>query len=139
METLKVGYSKTWGWGIMIAGFVLFLMNFYLFTISSRASMTQMALCLFLSFSGALYLSRSYFELKRNELIVYALIGPMKRRYSFSNINEFVFEGDKLYHIRDGKRKRVWVGKLMSDKEAWREFETRIRRADFGGELHDLD
>lgn len=138
MEPVRVGYSRVWGWGLMIAGAAIFSMHLYLISLTGKIQMLSLVVNIFLVFSGALYLIRPYFELQQDRIVVYALIGPVRKQYVFRSMSDIVFEGDKTYLVSEGKRRRIWIGRLMSDKEQWKIFEMTVRNSDLTGELHDI-
>ena len=46
---------------------------------------------------GALYLSRPFAEVKAKEVVVYALIGPVRKTFPFTSISELRVADGKLY------------------------------------------
>lgn len=137
MENIRVGYSKTWAWGLILAGIVIFLMHVYLITLTGRFQFIPLLVNVFLIFSGAMYFFRPYFELRESSIVVFAPIGPLKKSYTFQSLSDIVFEGDKVYIVSGERKTKVRVGKTMSDKNDWKNFEMKIRSSDLMRELHD--
>jgi len=87
--------------------------------------------------SGLLYMRNPYFDVYPDHVLVHALIGPVKKKYPFKQLSDFIVEGEKIYILFNGKKKRVWIGKMMADKEKWSQFLLLIRASDPSGELHE--
>jgi hypothetical protein len=134
---LKVGYSKAWANGLILSGMVLLVLYFYLFSLTGTFKPMPMVALSFLVVSGMMYRSKIYFELYTDRIVVLALIGPARKTYEFASMSDIMFEGERLYIVGGPKRKRIWVGKLMADKQQWAAFVSTIRSSQAGGELHD--
>ena len=75
---------------------------------------------------AALYLTRPYFIVEKNQIAVAALIGPLTRTYFFQSPDDVKVDGSNLY-VRDATLwKRVPVRRFMSNPADWKALENRF-------------
>lgn len=127
-SVLRVRYSRMWGAALLISGLLLLGMYITLWVLKGKTALWPYPLCFFIAGSGLAYMFTPYFLLRKNSIVVYSLFGLVKTHYHFDHLSDLVFEGDNLFLTGRRKRKRVWVGRLMSNKSDWWIFEQEIRR-----------
>jgi hypothetical protein len=126
---LRVRYSRMWGAALLISGLLLLAMYVTLWIMKGSTSWWPFPLCFFIAGSGLAYMYTPYFLLRKKSIVVYSLFGLVKTYYHFEHLRDLVFEGDNIFLTGGKKRKRVWVGRLMSNKEDWWIFEQEIRKS----------
>lgn len=134
---LEVRYSRTWGRTLFLVGIVLLVLYGILFFRTGLLKPFHLAGVVMLVVSGLLYMRNPYFDVYPDHILVHALIGPVKKKYPFNQLSDFIVEGEKIYILSNGKKKRVWIGKMMADKEKWSQFLLLIRASDPSGEVHE--
>jgi hypothetical protein len=121
MPIIKVGFSRVWGGLLLGLGCVCLLLalvagaNLIGPMISGAVSIV----------AGLSMLSRTYFELGGGVLVIHAMIGPATKRYPYSSLADFRFEGNKLFL---GAQK-IGVAKSQADARDWLAFVEHLRRA----------
>ena len=138
METgIKVGFRKSWGIFLLVAGLLLLTANIYLAVLSGFIRMGNTIASLFLVVSGVLYLNQTYFIVKNGQFRFFSLLGFSVRTYQLDDQTEIVRENGKFYLINDGKRKRLRVAPQFADPKDWARFESFLRTRTPAEELHD--
>lgn len=136
---MKVYYNKAWGIFFVIMSLIILVLHLYLINLTGRTQPLNMLSAILILVVGILYLNRPYFELTSTEIQLYAPLGYVVRRYNFTSYSDLDWDGKKLYLIQDGKRKRIRVSAMMSNKAQWQQFLQAIQGDDLIKELHDVD
>lgn len=134
---MKVYYSKGWALTFVIAGVVLLTLNLILINLTHQLEPYRLVPIALISVIGILYFFQPYFELQEKSLITFSLFGIVSKRFSFEDISELTFEGNKLYRSQNGKLKRIRISKFICDKSQWEKFVLMVEGAEPGGELHE--
>jgi hypothetical protein len=83
---------------------------------------------LLITLIGYMYLTRPYFTVEKDAVIVPALMGTRERVSRFQTPDEVRLDGNKLMVRDNGNWKRVPVYRWMSDPAGWKALEDRLAR-----------
>lgn len=86
---------------------------------------------------GLLYLFRTYFELREKEIVTFSLLGFVAWRYKFDHVSDLSFDGNRLFYLKKGKKKRIRISGFVCNKEDWRKFKLMVEKGEPGSELHE--
>jgi hypothetical protein len=117
---MRVGYKKAWGVALMVMAGVLMM----LLVLSGAFARQDMSLfgpglaAIASLITGIGYLTRTYFEVAADRVILFALIGPLRREYSYSSRADLRIEGGKLFVAG----KKVPISRGQADAEGWERF-----------------
>lgn len=134
---MKVYYSKGWAITFMAAGSILIALNYILFNLTGKMEAVGILPGFMVIGVGILYLFRPYFELQEKSLVTFSLLGFVAWRYSFIEISDLVFEGNKLYRNKNGKLKRIRISRFVCNKEQWERFKSIIEGIEPGFHLQE--
>lgn len=115
---MTIRYNRVLAYAFMVLGGWLLLL---------RSFNTSLVIGFVLLLLAALYLTRpSYFTIEKNQVVVSAMVGPVKRTFFFRTAEDVKVEGGRLF-VRDGERwKRVPVYRWMSDAADWKAMESKL-------------
>ncbi len=99
---MKIGYNKAIGIFMFIPSFISCCLVAVLTQSDQGVPSTAVGLFWAGIVLGILYLTRPYFEVTENELVIKALVGPLAKRIPFSSPKDFSVEGSRIYIIQDG-------------------------------------
>src|SRR5262249_54774682 len=117
---MRVGYKKAWGVALIVMSGVLMM----LLVVSGALARQDMSLfgpglaALASLIPGIGYLTRTYFEVGPDRVLLFALIGPLRREYPYSSPSELRIEGGKLF-VRG---KKIPVSRGQADAADWQRF-----------------
>ena len=117
---MKIGYNKAIG----IILILLALFNCCLGVILMQAEDGSMPAGVISGFAaalvfGILFLTRKYFEVEGNTLVVKALIGPLVKNYKFNSASDFTVLGTKISLSTNDAPKPIVLASWMADKRDW--------------------
>lgn len=127
---MKVHYKQSMGIIMIVSGIVIFLLNMYLLTLSSRMPI-QLFLGILFIIMGAFYLKRPMFELRQHEIVLFNAFGMIVKRYTFDSSEDLVVVDNKVYIEKDGNRKRVRLSSFSANKTEWDQFIGMIKKGTF--------
>jgi len=78
---------------------------------------------------GILFLTRTYFVLNEDGLVLNAILGPAKTTYKFQSLKELEVENKQVYLNQDGKRRKLNMAAWLADKNDWQAFVQKIKDA----------
>jgi len=134
---MKVYFNPAWGIFFIAMGVVLLFLNLVLLNLGAGRGL-QLVFSLFISLIGILYMTRPYFELRANELVMFNLFGMELKNYPFQSLKDFQTIDNKIYLNTNGKSKRIRLSKTMAKKADWEKFIQTIRNDDLTSELHNI-
>ncbi|WP_216714191.1 hypothetical protein [Taishania pollutisoli] len=127
---MKVHYKQSMGIMMIISGIIIFGLNMYLMTISSRMPI-QLFLGIFFIIIGAFYFKRPMFELRENEIVLFNAFGMVVKRYPFNSMEELIIVDNKIYIENGSSRKRVRLSSFSANKSEWDQFIALIKKRSF--------
>lgn len=105
---MRVGYSRAWAASFLILGGITLALNLF---VANAIGMASGAIC---TVVGVGYLLKPYFLIDSGQLVVPAVLGPLKKVYPFP-------PGGLV--ARDGAlflgEKKLGVRRWLADKQAW--------------------
>lgn len=134
---MKVYYSRGWAITFIVVGSILIALNYILFNLTGKMEAVRIVPGFMVIGVGILYLFRPYFELQEESLVTFSLLGFIAWRYSFDEISDLVFEGNKLYRNKNGRLKRIRISKFVCNKEQWERFRNKVEGMEPGFHLHE--
>jgi hypothetical protein len=75
-----------------------------------------------------LMLTRSYFMVEDNQIVLYALAGPAQRTYPITSSADVKIEGNSIFVRKDNGWQRVTVARWLVNREDWAALEARFKR-----------
>ncbi len=113
---MRVGYNKTIAGLILVLGAGCLLLGLAAASTSSGVGrigpIFAGAACLL---NGLLMMSRPMFSLESDRVVLYALLGPLKREYRFASRRDVTIRNNRLYV----GEKKLAVGKGRCDAGDW--------------------
>lgn len=134
---MKVYYNQAWGIFFVVFGVILVGLNLMLLNMGAGRGF-QVFFCLFITFIGIMYLTKPYFELRLNEIVLFNLFGMEIKRYAFNNISQLQVLDGKIYLNMDGNSKKLRLSKYMSRQTDWDSFIRAINGGDLTSEIHNI-
>ena len=134
---MKIYYKQGWGIFFIVFGLILTGLNLMLLNMGAGRGF-QVVFCLFLTFIGVMYLSKPYFELRSNEIVLFNLFGMELKRYAFTDLNQLQVLDGKVYLNTEGQSKKLRLSKFMSRTADWEAFIHTITGGDLTNELHNI-
>ncbi|MBI9050850.1 MAG: hypothetical protein JEZ00_15625 [Anaerolineaceae bacterium] len=122
---MKIRYKKSMGIIFIVVGIMLSCIYFAMALNENNGSMLLTTGFLLILF-GVLTLTRIYFEITENVLIIYAILGPGKTSYTFASPDEFEIEDNKVFLNQNGKRSKLPISAWMVEKQDWQLFIEKI-------------
>lgn len=135
---MKIYYKQFWGVMFIVMGAALLFLNLMLLNLGSIRIM-QLALSFFIAIIGILYLTRPYFELRTNEIVLFNLFGMELKTYRFDSLQQIQVLDGKIYINNENESRKVRLNRSMARTEDWEKFIRTIRDNDLTGELHNLN
>jgi hypothetical protein len=96
---------------------------FLLGTVS--ATIVPGVICLLIGYS---YLTKPYFTIDQREIILPALLGPLKRTYPYKTDHDIKFEGNAIFVSQGEGWKKVPIVRYLVDNQDWAALEARFKR-----------
>ena len=121
---MKIGYNKIVAFVFIALGAVNVVLGGWLLLLG-RFGLSIVIGALLLGLA-ALYLTRPYFTVEKNQIAVSALLGPLTRTYYFGTPGDVKIEGGRLFVRDDTRWKRVPVQRWMSDPADWNVMESKF-------------
>ncbi len=122
---MKVRYKKSIGVVNIVFGIILACLYFVLALNGKSSSLLLTGGFLEIMF-GILLLTRTYFLVNENSLILYAILGPAKTTYQFQTLDDIKVENNKVTILKDGKRQPIPISAWMADRSDWIAFLQKI-------------
>lgn len=121
---MKIGYNKLLTFLFMGGGAINVVLGGWLLLLGRFGF--SIVIGILLLGLAALYLTRPYFTIEKNQIAVGALVGPLTRTYFFTVPEDVKVDGGKLYVRDDTRWKRVPVQRWMSDPADWNAMESKL-------------
>lgn len=125
---MKIRYSKSVGIIYILAG-VLFSCVYLLISLMEGNGSMLLTVGFIGIMFGILFLTRTYFVLNEDSLVLNAILGPAKTTYKFQSLKELEVENKQIYLNQDGKRKKLSISAGLADKNDWQAFLQKIKDA----------
>ena len=125
---MKIRYSKSVGIIYILTG-VLFGCVYLLISLAEGNGSMLLTVGFIGIMFGILFLTRTYFVLNEDSLVLSAILGPAKTTYKFSSLKELEVENKQIYLNQDGKRKKLSISAGLADKNDWQAFLQKIKNA----------
>jgi hypothetical protein len=123
---MKIRYKKAMGVIYIITG-VVFACIYFLITLNGGKGSSLLTVGFVAIFFGILFLTRTYFVLNDDSLILYAILGPATTTYKFASVNELeIDKQNKVYITQDGKRQFIYISAWMIEKSDWQAFVQKV-------------
>lgn len=114
---------------------VLALINFGLagiLTLMRGSFQFGMVLGLMLAVLGYLMLQRPYFTIDPQQVMIPAMIGPIKRTFEFASPTDIKIEKNALFVNRNGNWRNIGVRRWLAHKDDWYNLEAYVQRMNSG-------
>ncbi len=125
---MKIRYSKSVGIIYILSGF-LFSCVYLLISLAGGKGSTPLIVGFIGILFGILFLTRTYFVVNDDSLVLNALIGPVKTTYKFGSFKELEVVNKQVYLNQDGKRRKLNMAAWLADKNDWQAFVQKIKDA----------
>lgn len=125
---MKIRYSKSVGIIYILSG-VLFSCVYLLVSVSGGKGSTPLVVGFIGIMFGILFLTRTYFVVNEDGLVLNAILGSAKTTYKFQSLKELEVENKQIYLNQDGKRKKLSISAGLADKNDWQAFLQKIKDA----------
>lgn len=125
---MKIRYSKSVGIIYILAG-VLFSCVYLLISLTEGNGSMLLTVGFIGIMFGILFLTRTYFVLNEDGLVLNAILGPAKTTYKFQSLKELEVENKQVYLNQDGKRRKLSISAGLADKNDWQAFLQKIKDA----------
>lgn len=126
---MKVRYNKALAIINILLGVILACLYLILAIVGKRETSPLILGVLGILF-GILLVSRPYFVLADDMIILYALLGPAKTVYPFKSLKDIEIQGKKvLISQEDASPRAVPLARWMADKKDWQAFLEKVNAA----------
>lgn len=125
---MKIRYSKSVGIIYILSGFLFSCVYLLISLAEGNGSMLLTVGFIGILF-GILFLTRTYFVLNEDGLVLNAILGPAKTTYKFQSLKELEVENKQVYLNQDGKRRKLSMAAWLADKNDWQAFVQKIKDA----------
>ncbi len=121
---MSVRYNRLLGIAFLILGGINLLMGGWLNMLEGRIN-GSLVLGAVLFFLAILYLTRVYFTVAPDAIVMSAMIGPLKRTFPYTTLK---MVDKKIFAEHNGETKRIPVNRWMSHRADWEAFLGRVVR-----------
>lgn len=120
-QSLTVGYNKVVGVLTLMGGAINLILSAWVFLLGgfSAAIVTGIIITLV----GILYLTRPYFTIEPNRLVLYNLLGMPVKQYTIELYSTVSIENNQLYINTNDNQTKVKVTKWLADGEDWQKLQ----------------
>jgi hypothetical protein len=124
---MNIRYNRIFGVIILALGAINAFLAIWLLLLGTvSAAIVPGVICLFIGYS---YLTRSYFTIDQHEIVLPALLGPLKRTYPYKTDNDIKIEGNSLFVSQGEGWKKVPIARFLVNNEDWDALERRFKRS----------
>lgn len=125
---MRIRYRKTVGVIYILLGILFAYMYFAIALSGQKVCMALVAAFITILF-GILFLTRTYFVLNEDSLVLYAILGPAKTVYKIQSLKDIEIENSTIFCTQDGKRKKIPITVWMVEKKDWQAFVQKVNEA----------
>ncbi|MBL8080576.1 MAG: hypothetical protein JNM55_21575 [Anaerolineales bacterium] len=125
---MKIRYSKSVGIIYILTG-VLFSCVYLLISLADGKGSMLLTVGFIGIMFGILFLTRTYFVLNEDGLVLSAILGSAKTTYKFQSLKELEVDNKQVYLNQDGKRRKLSISAGLADKNDWQAFLQKIKDA----------
>jgi hypothetical protein len=123
---MAIRYNKIWGIILIALGginaiFVVMLLAAGRFSITAITA----AIVLLVGFG---FLTQTYLTVTQNQIILHALLGPLKRVYPYKSDDDVKIERNALFVRKNDRWDKVPLSRFLVNNEDWAALEARFRR-----------
>lgn len=122
---MKIRYKKSIGIISIVLG-VLFGCLYFVLALFGESTVILTTLGFLGILFGVLLLSRPYFELNQNSLVLFAILGPAKTIYPIQSHQDIKVENNKVSILKDGQSQPISISAWMVDKNDWQAFLKKV-------------
>lgn len=112
---------------IFIVVGVMFACIYFIIALNGGKGSTLLTVGFISIMFGVLFLTRTYFVLNDDSLVLKAILGSAKTTYKFQSIKNIEIENNKIYINQDGKREKLTISTWMIDKKDWQAFLQKVK------------
>jgi hypothetical protein len=123
---MKMRYKKAMG-VIYIAMGTLFSCIYFLIALNGGKGSVLLTMGFVVIMFGVLFLTRTYFVVNDDSLVLNAILGPAKTTYKFQSVKDLEIDENKVYITQNGKRQKINISAWMVDKRDWQAFKEKIK------------
>ena len=121
---VRVGYKKPMGVAILVLGLISLGLGIAVAGMTGRVNVGSIIPGIVCVLLGPGYLRKPFFWVEAGQVVVPALMGPVKRTYTFSRLSELSVRNGKLY-----VNEKKLMGRSMADKADWAALEAKLEAA----------
>ncbi len=126
---MNIRYRKTMGIIYILVGILFACMYFVIALGGGKASVTPLVFAFLAILFGILFLTRTYFVLNEDGLVLYAILGPAKTVYKIQSLKDIEIENKTVYVTQEGKRTKIPIAVWMVEKKDWQAFVQKVNEA----------
>ncbi|MFN3198182.1 MAG: hypothetical protein ACE366_07160 [Bradymonadia bacterium] len=120
----RVGYPKPVGIIMLVLGLLSLGLGIAVGVMTGRVNIASIIPGLICCLMAPAYMSKPFFWIESDAVVMPALLGPVKKRHDFRYISDLSVRDGKLYV----KEKKI-TGKFMANKVDWAALEQLIENA----------
>jgi hypothetical protein len=121
---MTVGYRKPLGVSLVVIAGILMLAR----VLTKDISFSDFIVPILFAVLGISLLARPYFIVDDHTLVLYALVGPFKKRYAFSSLTALKLEGQRVSLIEDNRTKHLKISSWLADQQDWQRFRAFVEQ-----------
>jgi len=123
---MNIRYNRVFGVILLAVGAINAFFSIWLLLLGTvSATIVPGVICLLIGYS---YLTKPYFIIDQHEIVLPALLGPLKRTYPYKSDNDIKIEGNSLFVSQGAGWKKVPIARFLVDNEDWAALGSRFRR-----------
>jgi len=115
---MKMRYKKAIGVINIVLG-IIFSCFYFVIALNGKSGSTLLTIGLVEIMFGVLFLTRTYFVVNENNLILHSILGPAKTTYQFQSFKDIKVENNKVAIFKDSKSRSIPISAWMADKKDW--------------------
>lgn len=124
---MNIRYNKTVGIIYIVVG-IIFACMYFPITLNGGRGSTLLTVGFVGIMFGVLFLTRTYFVLNEDSLVINAILGPAKTIYKLQSFKDIEIENNVIYINQGGDRKKITISTWMVDKKEWQAFLEKVKK-----------
>lgn len=119
---MRVRYNKVFGILLTTCGLFLFFSFFFLQNWTSLFTASIQLLM------GILFLTRPYFILEQDGILLKALVGPLKKEIPLQPNSPLILKGSTFFVGQEGARRKLSLARWLASRADWERFIQEVER-----------
>lgn len=124
---MKIRYNKIWGIILIALGAANAISVVTLLSTTGRLSITAITAAIVL-LVGFGFLTQPYLTITENQVILHALLGPLKRIYRFRSEDDVKIERNSLFVRKESGWEKVPLARYLVNNDDWAALENKFKR-----------